>query len=571
MNSLGSSLGDYISDRTESLNNDTIRQFFIEYSKEKVERLTDSEQYIFEGSRGIGKTMLMKYASLKTNQEFNEKSILGVWISFEESLRIERIKVVDAGIDPFLQWTMGKILYEVLTEITKLKPSNLERLNHRLSSIFGSEQSSEESFITYSKLLSDYIMILETGDIEDNVTLKSQAPSKKLSTILDNPTSFKKFLKELISDFGLKRIVFLFDEAAHVFSHTQQEKFFSFFKGLRDPKIACKAAVYPGITNYGKYFEKGQDAKDLTLSWSFTNRDDINYIKKILRTRIQSYDPKYWEMLNVNKSIINTICICSNGNPRFAFHIIDELESNRVFSKKSISMQQVINSIRTVLNTKWKEFSTLKNRLIKYKEYIEQAEFMVKDFLIPNLREWNIKRRGKGDKLSGGFYVSTSVYDKIPQVFEVLAYSNLITIDSTQKSIGHGKYGYYMAFNRSVLYSDLIVKEINDIDNISVAIENNQAYYNTTPYMSELIEKLKVEDEYHCSNEKCEYKTSDDEFVFCPKCGSKMEIPEQKSMYKILRSHSIENLKLSDKIITRLSDKFTDVGRYMMLELRISK
>ena len=70
--------------------------------------------------------MLMKYASLKTNQEFNEKSILGVWISFEESLRIERIKVVDAGIDPFLRWTMGKTKYEVLTEITKLKPSNLE-------------------------------------------------------------------------------------------------------------------------------------------------------------------------------------------------------------------------------------------------------------------------------------------------------------------------------------------------------------------------------------------------------------------------------------------------------------
>ena len=72
-------------------------------------------------------------------------------------------------------------------------------------------------------------------------------------------------------------------------------------------------------------------------------------------------------------------------------------------------MQQVINSIRTVLNTKWKEFSTLKNRLIKYKEYIEQAEFMVKDFLIPNLREWNKKRRGKGDKLSGGFSLSTSI------------------------------------------------------------------------------------------------------------------------------------------------------------------
>ena len=163
--------------------------------------------------------------------------------------------------------------------------------------------------------------------------LKVKHLAKKLSTIFATIQQVLKSFSKNLYQILIKRIVFLFDEAAHVFSHTQQEKFFSFFKGLRDPKIACKAAVYPGITNYGKYCEKGQDAKDLTLSWSFTNRDDINYIKKILRTRIQSYDPKYWEMLNVNKSIINTICICSNGNPRFAFHIIDQLRVIVYFRK----------------------------------------------------------------------------------------------------------------------------------------------------------------------------------------------------------------------------------------------
>ena len=34
---------------------------------------------------------------------------------------------------------------------------------------------------------------------------------------------------ELIKDFDLKRVVLLFDEAAHVFSYSQQEKFFTFF------------------------------------------------------------------------------------------------------------------------------------------------------------------------------------------------------------------------------------------------------------------------------------------------------------------------------------------------------
>ncbi|KZE43579.1 hypothetical protein [Rossellomorea marisflavi] len=561
MKTLEKSLGDFLADRTESLEDDFIKEYFIEYSREKIQRLTDSEQYIFEGSRGIGKTMLMKYAALKANETFGQDSILGVWITFEESIRLERIKVVETGIDPFLQWTMGKILLEVLLTITSLKPNNIEKLNSRLSSIFGSQQP-QNNYTAYSKLLADYINILETGDIENNVLLKDQAPSIQLSSILDNPNSFKKFLKDLISDFGLHRIVLLFDEAAHVFSFSQQEKFFSFFKGLRDPQIACKAAVYPGITNYGKYFEKGQDAKELTLSWVPNNKDNVNYIKQILKKRIQAYDPSYWNLLTVNPNIINTICICSNGNPRFAFHIIDELESNGVFKQKSIQIQKVINSIRVVLETKWKEFNTLKNRLVKYKEFIDQAEELVKKSLIPNLREWNNKRRGKDNKLSAGFYVSTGVYNNIPQIFEVLAYSNLLSIDYTKKSIGKGHFGYYMSFNPSILFSDGIMKDVKEIDNISISIENNQAYYPTTPKMTHLIESLKFENEYHCSNSKCDYKTSNEEYVFCPKCGNDMETPEPEpeSLYKILRSHSIDNLKLSDKIITRLSYKFSNIG-----------
>ncbi|WP_420975181.1 hypothetical protein [Bacillus thuringiensis] len=187
---------------------------------------------------------------------------------------------------------------------------------------------------------------------------------------------------------------------------------------------------------------------------------------------------------------------------------------------------------------------------------------MVKKFLIPNLRDWNNKQRGKDSKLSAGFYVSTSVYESIPQIFEVLAYSNLLSIDYTKKSIGQGHYGYYMSFNPSILFSDRIMKDVREIGNISIAIENNQAYYPTTSTITQLIDSLKFENEFHCSNTKCDYKTSNEEFVFCPKCGNKMEFPEteHESLYKILRSHNIDDLKLSDKIITRLSNKFSNIG-----------
>lgn len=558
MKTIEKSLGDYIADRTESLDDEFIGEYFVEYSKEKFPRLLDSEQYIFEGSRGIGKTMLMKYAALKAKESFGKDSVLGVWISFEESIRLERIRVVDSSIDPFLQWTMGKILYEVLSKLINLKPKNIDKLNQRLSGIFGTDIT--RNYDQYSKLLHQYIELLETGDLEDNRSLKDEAPSVELSKILDNPSSFKKFLKSIIDDFQLTRIVLLFDEAAHVFSHSQQEKFFTFFKSLRDPQIACKAAVYPGITNYGKYFEKGQDAKELSIKWMPNNKDNVKYIKDILKKRIQAYDPDYWNKLTINQAIIETICVCSNGNPRFAFHIIDELESNGSFKLKSIPMQKVINSVRKVLDSKWKEFNTLKNRLVKYKTHIEEAERLTKEFIIPNLRDWNNKQRKANKHLSAGFYLATSVYDSIPELFEVLAYSNIILIDYTKKSIGHNQYGYYVTLNPSILFSDLILRDVSEVGRISVSIERNQSYSGATPVFSQLVDNLEHENEYQCSNSKCSFKTNDDSYAFCPKCGNKIGLDEAESLYKILRSHSIDNLKLSDKILARLSKKFSNIG-----------
>lgn len=551
------SLGDYILDRTESLENDLILKYYIERDNTKILRLTDSEQYLVEGSRGVGKTMLMKAAMLKSESNFGQNSILPVWVSFEESIRLERIKVVNNSIDPFLQWTMGKLLYECLNKIAELQPKSSNKLNERLSRIFNVPQP--DTFSKYTSLLNDYIRVLEKGDIEDNNSVTKLSPSEELTSVLDNPQSFREFLLELIKDYKLQRIVFLFDEAAHVFSFSQQEKFFTFFKSLRNPLIACKAAVYPGVTNYGKYFERGQDAKEIRIDWSPLNKDDINYIKEIIKKRIKAYKLDYWNKLTANKNTLDLLAICSNGNPRFAFHILDELENNKAF-KSNISTAILINSIRTVFNTKWREFDTLKMRLVRYEKYISEAEAFIKGTILPNLRIWNDKQRMANRKLSIGFYISTAAFDKLEKVFSVLAYSNIIGVDYSKRSIGHHKYGLYITVNPSILFTDLIIKDVNELDNTSIAIENNQTYTESTSAIKEIMTQIGDVNYISCSNTICDFKTKEDLFKFCPKCGSKIQVDEEESLYKILRSHSIDNLKLSRKLINRIKTKFSNIG-----------
>lgn len=551
------SLGDYILDRTESLENNLILDYYIERDNSKILRLLDSEQYLIEGSRGVGKTMLMKAAMLKSEANFGQNSILPVWVSFEESIRLERIKVVNSSVDPFLQWTMGKILFECLNKIAELQPKSSSELNQRLSKIFNVPEPN--TFIKYTSLLNNYIKVLEKGEIDDNNSVTKFSPSAELTAILDNPQSFREFLLELIKDYKLQRIVLLFDEAAHVFSFSQQEKFFTFFKSLRNPLIACKAAVYPGVTNYGKYFERGQDAKEIRIDWSPLDQDDVNYIKNIIKKRIKAYSIDYWNKLTANKNTLDLLAICSNGNPRFAFHIIDELENNKAF-KSNITSAILINSIRSVFTTKWREFDTLKQRLIRYEKYISEAEAFVKETILPNLRIWNDKQRLAGRKLSIGFYISTPAFDKLEKVFSVLAYSNIIGIDYSKRSIGHHKYALYVTLNPSVLFTDLIIKDISELENTSIAIENNQAYTEVSIAVRDIIMQVGVANYINCSNANCDFKTKEDQFRFCPKCGSKIESVEEESLYKILRSHSLENLKLSMKIVNRIKTKFNNVG-----------
>jgi hypothetical protein len=57
-------------------------------------------------------------------------------------------------------------------------------------------------------------------------------------------------VKGVVTQFNLRRIVFLFDEAAHTFIPSQQEIFFEIFKLLHGGVIAVKAAVYPSVTSY---------------------------------------------------------------------------------------------------------------------------------------------------------------------------------------------------------------------------------------------------------------------------------------------------------------------------------
>src|SRR5208282_3652587 len=57
-----------------------------------------------------------------------------------------------------------------------------------------------------------------------------------------------------------RRIVLMFDDAAHIGREASLAEFFDIFRTLSSSTVSCKATIYPGVTNFGTRFDVYNDA-----------------------------------------------------------------------------------------------------------------------------------------------------------------------------------------------------------------------------------------------------------------------------------------------------------------------
>lgn len=71
-------------------------------------------------------------------------------------------------------------------------------------------------------------------------------------------------LSRLAANLG-KRIVLFFDDAAHLGREASLEEFFDIYRTLSSSSVSCKAAIYPGVTRFGRRFDVYNDATVVDL------------------------------------------------------------------------------------------------------------------------------------------------------------------------------------------------------------------------------------------------------------------------------------------------------------------
>lgn len=82
--------------------------------------------------------------------------------------------------------------------------------------------------------------------------------SKDVGALLDALEANARLIK--------KRIVLLFDDAAHIGRERPLEEFFDIFRTISTSRISCKASIYPGVTKFGIRFDVFNDATVIDIS-----------------------------------------------------------------------------------------------------------------------------------------------------------------------------------------------------------------------------------------------------------------------------------------------------------------
>jgi len=72
-------------------------------------------------------------------------------------------------------------------------------------------------------------------------------------------TSVQSGLTDLAQSIG-RRLVIMFDDAAHLGREASLADFFDVFRTLSNSSVSCKATIYPGVTNFGIRFDVYNDA-----------------------------------------------------------------------------------------------------------------------------------------------------------------------------------------------------------------------------------------------------------------------------------------------------------------------
>jgi hypothetical protein len=383
--------------RTEDLRKEDILRLFVPTpaDDEIVRLLKAPTPVILEGSRGTGKSFLLRVAEIELEESFDETHILPVYISFIRSSLVQTSDPLQ-----FQHWMLSKICNRILRAI---KSHGFVDLYDAKVLAGSSDGNSEPTRL--DRLEAEY----EESYKRPGMVISAEG----LPTV--------ERLKDAVEDFcqahKISRLCFFFDEATHIFRPEQQRQFFTLFRDLRSPYITCNAAVYPGVTSYGDVFELTHDAnlkrleREVSSPW---------YLEGMRDLAIRQVDSSTATAILRNDLTFSVLAYCVGGNPRLLLKNLAECPQ--------IGPQQVSDLIKKFYRANiWSEHSGLAESYPGHRNLIDWGRNFIEAEVLPRLHERNMRALREADTESSCyFWIQRDAPESVKHALRLLAYVGIV-------------------------------------------------------------------------------------------------------------------------------------------------
>ncbi len=387
--------------RTEDIRPEEILDLFvpIQRDREIVDKLKSTTPIILEGSRGTGKSLLLRVCEQEQFKEFGQAKVLPVYVSFVRSSLLNTS-------DPrqFQHWMLARLCSRI-TRVLGERGFNTKDVA-AIRVLIGGEPEKPGAPTKLESLAQQFEDSYKTPGAEIDT---SQLPSVDL---------FKEAIEDLCRALDIRRLNVLFDEATHIFRPEQQRQFFTLFRDLRSPYMTCNAAVYPGVTSYGDSFETVHDAQIVSLHREITSPD---YVAQMQEVVFKQAEAKLQEAISRRRNNFAALAYAVSGNPRLLLKTIA--------SAGSLTTSEIEKVIREFFRfTIWSEHSGLVDRYPGHKALIDWGRDFIERHVIPETNQKNQTRiTGERSERTCYIWVHRDAPEAVREALRLLMYTGVIT------------------------------------------------------------------------------------------------------------------------------------------------
>lgn len=378
--------------RAEDLQTDEVLAFFVEGpgDREIIDALKGRSAVILRGSRGVGKSFLMRVAEAEMVRDEKRDHILPVYLTYSSASLLG-----DPSESRFFSWMMSKIIPKVQRAAARAGlalPASVDAFRDPTL-----------------KQLSDLSTRLEMAWASPSVDDPAAA--------VPSTDDLKDAVEDLCRSTGLRRIVLLVDEAAHVFVPAQLRQFFTLMREIRSPYLAVKAAVYPGATSYGTSFQLTHDAKLFDIERDATEPGYTARMKDLVLKQQCELD----RSISQYGEEFAALAFAAQGNPRILLKTLSRaLPLNRRNTSETLK-----GYYRESI---WADHTSLADRYPGHKALIDWGRAFLEDGVLPEMVSRNADRTSE---LIASLWIHRDAPRAVKEALNLLCYSGILQEDAS--------------------------------------------------------------------------------------------------------------------------------------------